>query len=121
MPLPSLSRCRLLLVEDDTMVRDTIMLMLEDDYEILLAVSVRTAMARLRAPEAGRIDLVLLDCLLPDGNVTDVLAAADQQSIPVVLISGDPRQAEARGPGRVFLPKPFTQATLLKVLDTARG
>lgn len=63
---------------------------------------------------------MLLDCLLPRGKVGDVLAAADEQSIPVVLISGDPNQARAVDPNRPFLPKPFSQVTLLAVLDSAR-
>lgn len=102
------------------MVLDTIVLMLEDDYEISLAVSVRTALDILRAPETAKIDVILLDCLLPDGNIADVLSEADNRSIPTVLISGDPRQAAAIGAPRRFLCKPFTQATLLEILDTAR-
>jgi len=121
MDVTPLSRRRLLLVEDDRMVRETIMLMLEDDYEIVLADSVGAAMSHLRAPGHPRIDVMLLDCLLPDGSLADVLAQADQRSIPVVLISGDPRQGQIVGVARRFLPKPFTQATLLKALDTARG
>jgi DNA-binding NtrC family response regulator len=121
MSLPPLSRRRLLLVEDDQMVRDTIVLMLEDDYDIDVAVSVRTALDYLRAPESPPIEVILLDCLLPDGKMADILAAADQRSIPIVLISGDPNQAEAIGPSRQFLSKPFSQVTLLKILDIARG
>jgi CheY-like chemotaxis protein len=120
MLLPPDSRRYLLLVEDDSMVRETILLMLEDDFEIHLAASASTALQRLRAPDLPPVDVMLLDCLLPDGNLTAVLAEADRRSIPVVLTSGDPNQAEALGAGRRFLPKPFNQATLLKILDTAR-
>jgi DNA-binding NtrC family response regulator len=120
MHVTPLSR-RLLLVEDDRMVRETILLMLEDDYEIDLADSAGAALAHLRAADVAPVDVMLLDCLLPDGNLANVLAEADQRSIPVVLISGDPHQGEAMGRARCFLPKPFTQATLLKALDTARG
>jgi hypothetical protein len=42
------------------------------------------------------------------------------QSIPVVLTSGDPGQADAMDPTRLFLPKPFIHETLLLVLDSAR-
>jgi DNA-binding NtrC family response regulator len=121
MPVPPLSRCSLLLVEDDRMVRETIMLMLEDDYEISHAGSVASTLALMRAPELAPIDVMLLDCLLPDGNLADVLSEADQRSIPVVMISGDPSQAETIAPGRPFLSKPFSQATLLKILENARG
>jgi DNA-binding response OmpR family regulator len=116
-----LSRRRILLVEDDGMVRETIMLMLEDDYEIHPAVSVGTALAYLRSPDSVPVDVMLLDCLLPDGNPAAVLAESDRKSIPVVLISGDPRQVEVLGAARHFLSKPFTRAHLLAILDTARG
>jgi DNA-binding NtrC family response regulator len=120
MPVPPDSSRRLLLVEDDQMVRETIILMLEDDYEVVHAISVSTALALLEAEDAHWVELMLLDCLLPGGAVRDVLAAADQRSIPVVLISGDPNQALAVDPTRPFLPKPFTQGILLAVLDSAR-
>jgi DNA-binding NtrC family response regulator len=111
---------RLLLVEDDQMVRETIILMLEDEYEVLFAVSVSTALTQLEAADAPWVDLVIVDCLLPGGAVRDVLVAADRRSIPVVLISGDPNQAVAVDPTRPFLPKPFSQGILLAVLDSAR-
>lgn len=114
-------RRRILLVEDDGMVRETIMLMLEDEYEIHAAVSVSTALTYLRAPGSAPIDVMLLDCLLPDGDPADVLVEADRKSISVVLISGDPRQVERFGSARRFLSKPFTRAHLLAILDTARG
>jgi CheY-like chemotaxis protein len=117
----SASRPRLLLVEDDRLVRETIVLMLEDDYEVVHDASVGDALLRLGAPGAPPIDVLLLDCLLPDGNVSVVLTVADQRSIPVVLISGDASMIERLDPGRLFLPKPFSQASLLTVLDSARG
>ncbi len=121
MHLPPLSCRRLLLVEDDEMVRETILMMLEDEYEIDVAVSVRTALDQLRAMEPSAIEVILLDCLLPDGSIAEVLAEADRRSVAVVLISGDPRLADTMVPPRPFLPKPFSLATLLEVLDTARG
>ena len=102
------------------MVRETMILMLEDDYEVFHAVSVSTALAQLDAADDAAIDVMVLDCLLPSGRVGDVLAAADRRSIPVVLVSGDPNQAHAVDPTRPFLPKPFSQEMLLTVLDSAR-
>lgn len=102
------------------MVRDTIMLLLEEDFTMLVAASVAAAIEQLQEDAASQIDLVLLDCLLPDGRVTDVLGEADRLAIPVVLISGDPRQAEMVDPTRRFLAKPFTRETLIAILDSAR-
>jgi len=120
MSLQSPSRRRLLLVEDDQMVRETMNLMLEDEYDVLNAASVSTALTRLKVDDGLTIDVMVLDCLLPNGNVEDVLAAADRRSVPVVLISGDPNRALAVDPGRPFLPKPFSQGELLAALDSAR-
>jgi DNA-binding NtrC family response regulator len=119
MPDPPLRR-RLLLVEDDRMVRETITFMLDDDYEIVLAATVSSALTHLSEADGPLIDVILLDCLLPDGKVTEILAAADKHSIPVVLTSGDPRQADTVEPARRFLAKPFSHTTLLSVLDSAR-
>ena len=94
--------------------------MLEEHYDIRLAISISTALAHLRASDLPPIDVMLMDCNLPDGNPAEVLAEADRQSIPVVLTSGDPAAAENVDPARSFLAKPFTQAALLSTLDTAR-
>jgi hypothetical protein len=49
-----------------------------------------------------------------------LLTEADRRAIPVVLISGDPRQADAVDPSRPFLSKPFSLTALMAVLDSAR-
>ena len=117
MSLPSPFNRRLLLVEDDRMVRETMILMLEDEYDVRDAASVSTALAHL---DGLAIDVMVVDCLLPSGGVGDVLAAADRRSIPVVLVSGDPNQAHRVDPTRPFLPKPFSRGLLLAALDSAR-
>lgn len=113
-------RRRVLLVEDDRMVGETLSLMLDDEYDVVLAVSVSSALTVLRMPNAPPFDVMLLDCLLPDGHGGVVLAAADQRGIPAVLTSGDPGQADIMDPARLFLLKPFSHATLLSVLDSPR-
>jgi DNA-binding NtrC family response regulator len=121
MPVEPVARWLLLLVEDDPMVRDTVMMLLEDDYEVLDATSAGAALDQLRAVRPRPIRMVLLDCLLPAGNVPAVLAAADLLSIPVVLTSGDHNQAQAIDPSRPFLAKPFSRNALLSVLYDARS
>ena len=102
------------------MVREVIVLFLEDTYDVLEATTIASARRILQAPDSPPIEVILADCLLPDGSAVGLLRIADQKGIPVVLISGDPRQAEAMDPTRPFLPKPFTQQLLLSILDTAR-
>jgi len=98
------------------MVGEALRFMLEDDYDVLHAETVANAVSRIDVADGPPIDLVLTDCRLPNGNVADILAAADRRSLPVILISGDPSQAEVVGPTRRFLQKPFSQAELLSVL-----
>lgn len=112
-PLEGAAR-RVLLVEDNTLVAETIEVMLEDFYRITIADSVHKALVMLRAEEHP--DVILLDCLLPGGNIPTLLAEADQQRLPVVLISGDPREPSRIDPQRPFLAKPFQRADLLRML-----
>jgi len=107
-----------LLVEDDPLVSETIAAMLEEHYDIVVAPTIASAAASLRASPPPAV--VLLDCLMPDGSIATVLREADRLGVAVVLTSGDPRQSGRLSPDRPFLPKPFHQDTLLKVLDGIR-
>jgi DNA-binding response OmpR family regulator len=57
--------------------------------------------------------LVLLDCLLPDGDSAEIIAAAEAREISIILMSGDVAYS-ARG--LPFLSKPFSIEELLKTL-----
>jgi two-component system OmpR family response regulator len=110
---------RILVVEDDPLVSETILCALEEDYQVTLASSARAAASHL---QEGTFDLVLLDCILPGGGVADLIAQAERRGAAVVLTSGDPGQIEAQGGGsRPFLAKPFSLTRLLDVLATARA
>ena len=100
------------------MVRETIVLMLEDAFDVVLAVSVATALVQLGAAHPRPIDVVLLDCHLPDGKFDNIIAEADLLSISVVLMSGDVLLRDRPGLDRIFLSKPFSWTMLLSVLDS---
>ncbi len=105
---------RILVVEDDPLVSETILCILEEHYQVTLASSAHCAAACLR-DEA--FDVVLLDCILPGGGVADLIAQAECGGATVVLTSGDPEQIEAQGGGRrLFLAKPFSLNRLLEVV-----
>lgn len=103
------------------MVREIIVLMLKDAFDVILAVSVATALVQVGAAHPRPFDLVLLDYHLPDGKFDDVLANADILAIPVVLMSGDALLRDRPGLDRIFLSKPFSWAMLLSVLDSTFG
>ncbi len=102
------------------MVRETIVLLLEDVFDVILAVSVATALVELRSVRSQPIDVVLLDYHLPDGPIDAVLAEADLCLIPIALISGDLTLEDDHTPVRTFLRKPFSEKTLLSVLEGTR-
>jgi DNA-binding response OmpR family regulator len=71
-------------------------------------------------------DVVLLDMMMPDLDGVEVVRRlrASGVKVPVVLCSGDPEAARARGlePGLVqcTLQKPFTRSQLLEAIGRAR-
>ena len=111
------AKCRVLVVEDQPLVAETILSALSDDYEVACGVSATEAMARI---ETDRPDLVLLDCLLPSGHAGDVMGLADRLGVPVVLMSGAMDQIDTLSDGsRPFLAKPFAIAALAEVVRKA--
>jgi hypothetical protein len=120
-PAQPFSRRHLLLVENDKMVRDTVVSPPRNNCQSTTPPSAATALSVIRARDLALTDVMLLDRLPPGGNPAAVLAQADQRSRPGVAISGDPRQAGTMAPVRRFLPKPLSRATLLTIPDNTRG
>ena len=116
----SIKPARILVVEDQELLATIIADVLGDAHEVVCAPSVEGAIEQLLS---GGIDLVLLDCVLPDGPDWQVALEADRQNIPVVFMTGDPGQIrELVGGDRPYLLKPFTMAALIDIIDsTARS
>jgi DNA-binding response OmpR family regulator len=115
----SIQPARILVVEDQELLATIIADILGDAHEVVCAPNVEGAVEQLLS---GGIDLVLLDCVLPDGPDWQVALEADRQNIPVVFMTGDPGQVkELVGGDRPYLLKPFALAALIDVIDsTAR-
>lgn len=116
-PEPPVPRARILLVDDDSQVRQG----LEQALSSLGVVTVSAAGGRqaLKLLEAGAApDAVILDLLMPEVSGFEVLEAIRQRypEMPVVLSSGfapDERlQAALQNPKTFYLQKPFTLAQL---------
>jgi DNA-binding response OmpR family regulator len=81
----------------------------------------------LEAIQRSMPDVVLLDMMMPDLDGVEVVRRlrASGVNVPVVLCSGDPTAARARGlePGLVqcVLQKPFDRSQLLDAIRRARG
>jgi DNA-binding response OmpR family regulator len=109
----------ILVVEDDLLVAEVIAAALDDDYATSVVESSAQALRRL---SCGGIDLMLLDCTLPDGIDSGLIPAADQAGVPVVFMSGDPQRMEGlAAQPRPFILKPFTLADLVAVVERQIG
>lgn len=116
---------RILLVDDDPMIRTTLPLALGEQghEEAVAAVDGRQALRLLRQ---GRIDLVLTDVLMPDVDGLEVVRAVREEfpGTPVVAMSG----GSSRLPGgdalrlasclgaQAVLAKPFTEQQLRETI-----
>ncbi|HEY8270474.1 MAG TPA: response regulator transcription factor [Pseudobdellovibrionaceae bacterium] len=108
---------KILLVEDDTSLGETLKERLSKDYQVLWAQSVRAAKETLRLE--GNLDLVILDIGLPDGLGFEVAEYIKAQNMhPLFIFLTAQADAEARLKGfelgaEEFIPKPFHLKELL--------
>ncbi len=114
---------RLLLVEDDADVAETLVLYLEKQgYVVDLAPTL--AIAR-EAIDNGGFDLVLLDRGLPDGDGVSLIAYAEQRSrhqrfiVLTALASVDHRVEGLESGAEDYIAKPFEPRELLARIRTA--
>ncbi|BAS59453.1 MULTISPECIES: response regulator transcription factor [Leptolyngbya] len=94
---PKLTLGRILVVEDEDLIRDTIALTLSDEgYEVTTAVDGQQALARLqaamnadRSSETALPDLIILDLMLPYINGLDICRwmRREGSSVPILILS----------------------------------
>jgi len=115
---------KILLVDDDPMIRVFTLNALKKDFEVLAAEDVIDGLFHL---EKGFLpNLILLDIHLPMVNGDTLLDRIEQyhfaRSLPIVVISAsenftDFRKEYQHGP-LAFLPKPFHASTLRSTIDS---
>jgi PAS domain S-box-containing protein len=115
----------ILLVEDDTIARQTISLTLRrDGYHVIEAGSYQTALDIWHKQE-GRIGAVVTDVVMPGEHSGFELANALRQldpKIPMLIFSGYSNEASKMSSqlaGITYLAKPFDYQTLVKALRTS--
>jgi two-component system, cell cycle sensor histidine kinase and response regulator CckA len=119
MPRRSGSPARLLVVDDETMVREVIVrTLVNHGYEVFEAANGEEALNRIRTLE-GKLDLVVSDVVMPVMGGAELAhrLAELYPSLPIVWMSGYPRETVI-GRGRLgedqpFLQKPVPPALLL--------
>jgi DNA-binding response OmpR family regulator len=110
-------RPHILVIEDDPLVGEVIAAALDDAYTTCV---VESSAAALRQLSGGGIDLILLDCTLPDGIDCTLLPAADEMGVPVIFMSGDPQRMDGlAAQPRPFILKPFTLGDLVAAVERA--
>ena len=119
---PSSATDRVILVEDDAAVRQSVQFALElDAFQVD---AFESAAALLDRGEFGGPGCLVLDYHLPDGNGLDLLAAlrARDVALPAVLISTNPKPAvrrRAREAGVPIVEKPLLCDALADAIRTA--
>jgi two-component system, cell cycle sensor histidine kinase and response regulator CckA len=115
----------ILLVEDESMVREVTRQVLEHaGYEVLESAGAKEAL-RLAAEHRGRIHLLLSDVVMPGMNGFDLAHRIErmQPHLTTVFMSGYTQAATLRQsvqePCRMYLRKPFTIDLLLRSIDKA--
>jgi PAS domain S-box-containing protein len=102
-------RARILVVDDEDLVRSVLVRSLEDEgYVVLQARDGREALERLA--EHDRVDLVVSDLVMPvmSGRELAVELSARHPTLPVVWVSGHPWEADPGGDAH-WLEQPFLQ------------
>jgi len=116
------NRPRILVIDDDPGVRESIRLMLERDHEIIEAESIAQGIVAFDRQEP---DLITLDVYMPEVDGMEGLDMFRQRSnkIPIILISGHHTFELARQALRLgandYLTKPFTEADLRQPIQAA--
>jgi DNA-binding NtrC family response regulator len=117
-----LKPCRILVVDDDPLVRHSIQRILSDRYELMVA---ENGQAGLDLLQRGGVDLALVDLKLPDIGGMDILRQAPDlfPAIPIVIITGYSTVREAVETIKLgafdYLSKPFTPEELENIVDRA--
>lgn len=113
---------RVLVVDDDETIRDTLYELLSEDYLCQTAETAEKAFARL---EADTYDVVLTDISMPGLSGLELLGQVRQKfpSTPVIIISGISDQEHAQGLIKLgafdFLLKPFKLEVVEKSVKRA--
>ncbi|WP_198017207.1 response regulator [Methylocapsa acidiphila] len=111
-----------LVVEDEPLVKDSLVLELEDaGFEVVTADNGDEASYIL--PKMPRIDLLLTDIRMPgqiNGWVLADMARCRRPNLPVIYTSGFSPQHGMQVEDSIFLAKPYRTHEMLKAIETLK-
>lgn len=114
-----LPKATILLADDDAALRELLCEQLESSGYRVLTAHDGEAGLRVAAEHEGSIELLLSDVVMPNANGLELATRlrAERPGLRVVLMSGSVfeagRKLDSAPPGTRFLPKPFSEETLL--------
>lgn len=112
-------------VEDDRLIADSVSLTLGDEgWSVVTAADGAAALGGLESGE--RFDALIFDYRLPDTNGAELIrqtrALAHRQRTPIIMLSGDEVEAEARRVGaNAFLRKPGDMSAIAETVARPAG
>jgi PAS domain S-box-containing protein len=114
---PEVALRRVLVIDDEELVRDVVARMVEDLGYAAVTASDGPEGLRLLASDA-HIDAVVVDLTMPHMNGADVIAAVRQHrpDLPIVVCSGYDRDQRGGPSGDAYLAKPFRLDALEQTL-----
>jgi two-component system LytT family response regulator len=113
---------RVLIVDDESLARDTIRLLLEDHGEFNIVGECKDGDEAVEAIRADKPDLVFLDIQMPGKNGFDVVEAVGPEHMPVVIFATAYDQYALRAfeaHALDYLLKPYDDERFEKALDRA--
>lgn len=111
---------KILAVDDDSLVRETLCAMLEDmGHVVVSAESARHAIVAFETP--GKFDLLLTDFSMPGMTGAELAEALRklQPDLPIVVATGYAEALYKAGPGITRLAKPFDRTALASAIEAA--
>jgi len=111
---------RLLIVDDEPDLVDSLVMALENGFEVHTATNGRVALARLTEEP---FEVLLLDLMMPEISGEDVLRALDDKPRPSIIVLSAGRDLDetcARLGVTHYLQKPFRLPALLAKIADAR-
>ena len=113
---------KILIVDDAKINRMILSQILRDQYEILEAEDGLEAMMVYRE-NAGKVDVVLLDAVMPVSSGFDFLAEARKEHTSVIMVSTDNTEPTVRraleGGAVDYIARPFDSRTVLRRVEAA--
>lgn len=115
---------RVILADDEVLAREKLRLMLSWETDLQVVAECQNGLGTLRALEAYKPDLLLLDIRMPDLDGFEVLNKIPTQDLPIIIFTTayDQHAVKAfEAHALDYLLKPFDQERLHQALNRARA